>query len=412
MNRAVTTPNVDGRKRRKRECEAMIPCEPHTHINSDKEEDEALFTKTVDSQALPEYRDCRSLYAAFDTIDCASQALCVPCAYKIGTFDCSLDKEFTNRVPNTRPENCPRTSLGSDTHNQGKQGSMGFRRGMDVLTVGDGDLTFSLAVARIIMPNGGTPAGNIQSGRLVATSYESHQVISGIYPSLGDTVKELVSLGSLVYYEVDATDLCNVLIGKAPLKFDRIVWNFPCSAVSSGQDGQNSAMEINKELIRNFVKNAVPLLREGGEIHMAHKTKPPFNHWEIEKVASEGLKKQQTDYDGKNKPKANSMEYKGRIVFDKCCLPPYTPRKALDKKSFTCHDACVYVFGLKCVALQAFPPTIPPVSCIVDAETKIMKILPVTKGMLMQLRKSILDHSLHTRNEDRGAKGRKKKSRR
>ena len=33
------------------------------------------------------------------------------------------------------------------------------------------------------------------------------------------------------------------------------------------------------------------------------------------------------------------------IAFDKCTLPPYTPRKALDRKSFPCHDACIYVFG-------------------------------------------------------------------
>ena len=28
-------------------------------------------------------------------------------------------------------------------------------------------------------------------------------------------------------------------------------------------------------------------------------------------------------------------------------MPPYTPRKALDRKSFPCHDACFYVFGWK-----------------------------------------------------------------
>lgn len=41
------------------------------------------------------------------------------------------------------------------------------------------------------------------------------------------------------------------------------------------------------------------------------------------------------------------FEFKGRVVFDKFTLPPYTPRKALDRKSFPCHDACVYVFGWK-----------------------------------------------------------------
>ncbi len=35
------------------------------------------------------------------------------------------------------------------------------------------------------------------------------------------------------------------------------------------------------------------------------------------------------------------------MVFDKCVFCPYKPRKALDRKSFPCHDACVYKFGWK-----------------------------------------------------------------
>ena len=93
-------------------------------------------------------------------------------------------------------------------------------------------------------------------------------------------------------------------------------------------------METNKELCRKFVANALPYLdEESGEIHMAHKTKPPYNQWLLEKVALEDIKH------------AKEFEFKGRIVFDRCTLSPYTPRKALDRKSFPCHDACIYVFS-------------------------------------------------------------------
>ena len=93
-------------------------------------------------------------------------------------------------------------------------------------------------------------------------------------------------------------------------------------------------MEQNKELCRKFVANALPYLDDDcGEIHMAHKTKPPYNQWLLERVVSEG------------KMHAKEFEFKGRIVFDRCTLSPYTPRKALDRKSFPCHDACIYVFG-------------------------------------------------------------------
>jgi len=104
-------------------------------------------------------------------------------------------------------------------------------------------------------------------------------------------------------------------------------------------------MEFNKQLIRDFVGNTVAsqlLDKTDGEIHMLHKTKPPFNQWHIETVALEGLGAKGDDGDDNDE---RSLEYKGRIAFDRCLMPPYVPRKALDKKSFTCHDACTYVFG-------------------------------------------------------------------
>ena len=84
--------------------------------------------------------------------------------------------------------------------------------------------------------------------------------------------------------------------------------------------------------------NALTFLdNDCGEIHIAHKTKPPYNQWQMEKIAMEGIHKNRNE----------NFEYKGRLVFDKQLLPPYTPRKALDRKSFPCHDACIYIFGFR-----------------------------------------------------------------
>ena len=226
---------------------------------------------------------------------------------------------------------------------------MGYQRGMSVLTVGDGDLTFSLAVARILFANAQQHQRHQQnSGRLVATSYESKDTLLKVYPNIGTTIQELESLGATVCYQVDATNIARTLpkdVLQLNSTFDRITWNFPCSAIGSGQDGQNDAMEFNKQLIRDFVGNTVAsqlLDKTDGEIHMLHKTKPPFNQWHIETVALEGLGAKGDDGDDNDE---RSLEYKGRIAFDRCLMPPYVPRKALDKKSFTCHDACTYVFG-------------------------------------------------------------------
>ena len=238
-----------------------------------------------------------------------------------------------------RPECCPRsketiTHEVTDETDAMLDAVMGYQKGMSVLTIGDGDFTFSLAVARLVC------AKNF--GRVVATSYEDRTTLQNVYPDFDSTLSELQQHHVQVCYKVDATNLDTTLprtIGNGQ-RYQRIIWNFPCTAISSGQDGQNSAMEENKELVRKFVRNALSYLTSDGEILMAHKTKPPYCQWGLEKVALEGL-------GGAESKRVVEFEYKGRVVFDKCLMKPYTPRKALDRKSFPCHDACVYVFGWK-----------------------------------------------------------------
>jgi 25S rRNA (uracil2634-N3)-methyltransferase len=199
---------------------------------------------------------------------------------------------------------------------------------MAVLTVGDGDLTFSLALARLI------------GGRVVATSYESKASLIQVYPGIKQTIAELESLRVTICYQVDATKLKETMPKNLKIfEFDRIVWNFPCSAVTQGQDGQNEEMDKNKTLVQDFVANGRHLLKPKGQIHLNHKTKPPFNQWNIEEVAVETCQ-DDNDNDSPN------VYYLGRVVLDRFLFPPYVPRKALHHKSFPSHDACTFIFGL------------------------------------------------------------------
>lgn len=169
-----------------------------------------------------------------------------------------MDKEFCRAVANQRPEMCRRSKL-----QKGQLGTLGYNApGMKVLTVGDGDFTFSLAIARMVSGKG-----------LVATSYESRGTVSAVYSGIEETLSELETLGATIHFNVDATRIRDTLPMNKENLFDRIVWNFPCEAVSKGQDGQNKEMERNKDLVRKFVASARHLLDKGGEIHMNHKTK-------------------------------------------------------------------------------------------------------------------------------------------
>jgi 25S rRNA (uracil2634-N3)-methyltransferase len=128
---------------------------------------------------------------------------------------------------------------------------------MKVLTVGDGDFSFSLALARL---------GVV----LTATSYESRATLENVYPDIQQTLIEMKRLGATILFQVDATNLARTLPKKY---YERIVWNFPCSAIAKGQDGQNKEMDWNKELVRRFVANARDYAAINCQIHINHKTK-------------------------------------------------------------------------------------------------------------------------------------------
>mmetsp|Transcript_6532 Transcript_6532/g.9236 ORF Transcript_6532/g.9236 Transcript_6532/m.9236 type:complete len:369 (-) Transcript_6532:50-1156(-) len=328
-------------------------------------------------------RDIDQLHVASETVRCALHQQCVPCAYKICCFDVALDSGFS--VPNQRPETCPRLSNKSHIPNS----TLGYCDEMNVLTVGDGDFSFSLGLARLLR-NGKQG----KKGRLIVTSYETEQTLRRVYPEFDNTLMELQSLGGIVCFEVDATRLSQTLPasvlkdnGKA-IEFHRIIWNFPCTAIDRGQDGQNQAMEDNKNLVRNFVCNARKMLHSRGEVHMCHKTKPPYNQWNLQELVEKACE-----------DKGPAAIFQGRLVLDRALLPPYTPRKALNRKSFPCHDACFYIFSFdrkntdgECEESGQFPRTIHSKS-VEFTEEEEDQIVPVTEKLVERIRSTHLSIS-------------------
>jgi 25S rRNA (uracil2634-N3)-methyltransferase len=291
-------------------------------------------TRDDDTATIIPFRDCRDLYASNVTLACAIERRCIPCAYKIGCFDVAMDALFCRSIPNQRPEQCPRTN---DNIDKLVEAMPGYEKGIRVLTVGDGDFSFSLAVSRWLLSEDAD--NRFDGSSVVATSYETKETLLSVYPNFEATLEELFKLGAKVHFQVDATNLESTLPllldndNDEEALFDRIVWNFPCSAVQHGQDGQNKEMQINKGLVKAFVGSAISYLsKKNGQIHINHKTKPPFNQWKIEDVAVEA---------------SALIQYLGRIVLDRCLFPPYIPRKALDHRSFPVHDACTYVFACR-----------------------------------------------------------------
>jgi len=170
--------------------------------------------------------------------------------------------------------------------------------------------------------------------QLVATTHLSRAELDRAYGEalVAKTVDELRARGAQVEHQLDATRLDLGVLGEP---FERIIFNFPCVASADGDvsaDGQHAEMRANLELMRAFFRHAPRLLAAGGEVHVTHKTKPPFSHWRlVDLVESE-------------EPPVE-LHYTGRVVFDPALYLGYAPRKvATAAGSFPTGDAVVYVW--------------------------------------------------------------------
>ncbi|XP_025626731.2 uncharacterized protein [Arachis hypogaea] len=146
-----------------------------------------------------------------------------------------------------------------------------------ILLVGDGDFSFSLSLARSF-----GSASNI-----VASSLDSYDDVTKNYKQAKSNLDELKQLGACLYYGVDATKM-KYLLELKMRRFDRIIFNFP-HAGFHGKEDNLTVIKKHKDLVLGFFKNASCMLSANGEIHVNHKTSPPFSNWEIEKLGEQSL---------------------------------------------------------------------------------------------------------------------------
>ena len=157
------------------------------------------------------------LHVMVETVQCALSG-CVPCCAKV-----LINQGASTALPNARPETCFRLVRAANSTKMPRVISIGlYRQGQSILTVGDGDFSFSLALARAL-----------KGARVVATSYESHASLAKVYgTACTDALHELEQIGAVVAHGVDAAELGTTLpAGAVPTGgFDRVVWNFPCAS--------------------------------------------------------------------------------------------------------------------------------------------------------------------------------------
>ncbi|CAN6211052.1 unnamed protein product [Urochloa humidicola] len=196
----------------------------------------------------------------------------------------------------------------ADDEEEGEKWLGCYSSTQSILLVGDGDFSFSLALATAF--RSGT--------NIVATSLDTYEVLIGKYSKADSNIMKLKRLETTVLHGVDAktmkfhTDLKNRW-------FDRIVFNFP-HAGFRGPEDQAHMISLHKELLRSFFCNVCHLLKPYGEIHVRHKTGGPYDRWDLEHLASDSSL---IMFEKENFQKANYPGYNQKRGDGKRCDQPF-----------------------------------------------------------------------------------------
>ncbi|XP_009391125.2 heavy metal-associated isoprenylated plant protein 41-like [Musa acuminata AAA Group] len=150
-----------------------------------------------------------------------------------------------------------------------------YSSAQQILLVGEGDFSFSLALA-----NAFGSADN-----LVATSLDSYDDLLQKYSKAKSNLKSLREMGATALHGVDATTM-KLHSELTMRRFDRIVFNFP-HAGFSGNEGLMPVINLHRRLVMGFFRNACRMLRPDGEVHVSHKMGGPYAQWNLEELASE-----------------------------------------------------------------------------------------------------------------------------
>ncbi|CAE5960261.1 unnamed protein product [Arabidopsis arenosa] len=170
-----------------------------------------------------------------------------------------------------------------------------------ILLVGEGDFSFSCSLATCF-----GSASNIYASSLDSYDYKpvnkgcsfmfdflsccmSFMVIEADdvvrkYKKARSNLETLKRLGAFLLHGVDATKLL-LHPDLHYRRFDRVIFNFPHTGFH-GKESDPSQIQKHRELVFGFFHGASHMVRADGEVHVSHKNKAPFCHWNLEELAS------------------------------------------------------------------------------------------------------------------------------
>jgi len=142
-----------------------------------------------------------------------------------------------------------------------ERGTLERRGPLNVLCVGDGDLSCSLAIHRAYGNNEAGSTGP-RIGTLIATTLlPSREELVGTYPNAGPVVDELEAAdGCSVLYGVDATQLHRNRRLELSLPFDYVLFQHPHLGLYGGDIQSKEAAARHSSLLAHYLDSARQLL--------------------------------------------------------------------------------------------------------------------------------------------------------
>lgn len=204
----------------------------------------------------------------------------------------------------------------------------------NILTVGDGDLSFSNAIKQHLKPT-----------HLVASTYDNEQTINAKYHD--NQLASLQASDCKVLTEFDVTQPANwQRLGQQ--KFDVVIFQFPLIPAFRGEaeyrsNTQLTSMNVlNRSLLHLYLKYAHQFaLDSDGEmlIYITSKDVKPYRQWNIEGNLNRGL----------------APQYRGQVLFDISQFPGYKIRNVDRDKHVKDTSGITYIFSAKtpCEKLQS-----------------------------------------------------------
>ena len=143
-----------------------------------------------------------------------------------------------------------------------------FNSSAQILTLGDGDLSFSLALAT-----------QLGGRNITATVFDSREECIEKYDTFRANEAALASTGASCHTAVDATALAKQP-WLQPHAFDRIVFNFPHVGGSTESD-----IRKNQRLLRQVMASARSILAPHQRLIISLRDTPFYASWKIEEQA-------------------------------------------------------------------------------------------------------------------------------